>query len=347
MKMESGWAYPWDADPSARTRPPVCLVPESPYTSLRPDLIAAPLPVAPEDRGARRATCCYTPEVASCLGSGEADRWTLASRSSTTATPAWTSTRPPSGPAVAGSVPRCRRGRGPALPDHHRRPAPTRRLAGGRGGHDVAMESTGVYWKPVFNLLEGRFEVILVNAQHIKKVPGRKTDVKDAEWIAQLLQHGLLSASFVPPPPIRELRDLTRQRTQLVRERAGGVNRHPEGAGGRQHQAGQRGQRRAGGLGPGHDRGLESAGRRPGGAGRAGPQAAAPEDPRAEARRCDGRATDHHRFLLRMLLEQVEHLEGLIARPERPDRGGDGRPFAAAAAAAGDDPRGRAPRRPR
>src|SRR5262249_60703412 len=73
----------------------------------------------------------------------------------------------------------------------------------------VALESTGVYWKPIFNLLEDRFAVILVNAQHIKQVPGRKTDVKDAEWIAQLLQYGLLSASFIPEPPIRELPDLT------------------------------------------------------------------------------------------------------------------------------------------
>src|SRR3954467_10281667 len=80
----------------------------------------------------------------------------------------------------------------------------------------LAMESTGVYWKPVFNLLEGRFAVILVNAQHIKQVPGRKTDVKDCQWIAQLLQHGLLRPSFIPPRPIRELRDLTRQRTQLI-----------------------------------------------------------------------------------------------------------------------------------
>ncbi len=69
----------------------------------------------------------------------------------------------------------------------------------------VAMESTGVYWKPVFHLLEDRFEILLVNAQHIKQVPGRKTDVKDCEWIAQLLQHGLLRPSFIPPQPIREL----------------------------------------------------------------------------------------------------------------------------------------------
>src|SRR3954467_8422998 len=77
----------------------------------------------------------------------------------------------------------------------------------GHGVTHVAMEATGVYWKPVFNILEGRFEVTLVNAEHIKQVPGRKTDVKDCQWIAQLLQHGLLRASFVPPLPIRELRD--------------------------------------------------------------------------------------------------------------------------------------------
>jgi transposase len=80
------------------------------------------------------------------------------------------------------------------------------------------MESTGVYWKPVWNLLEGQFEVLLVNAQHIKAVPGRKTDQKDSEWIADLLQHGLLRASFVPPTPIRELRDLTRYRASLAQE---------------------------------------------------------------------------------------------------------------------------------
>jgi transposase len=89
----------------------------------------------------------------------------------------------------------------------------------------VAMESTGVFWKPIYNLLEGSFEVILVNARHIKQVPGRKTDVKDCEWIAQLLQCGLLRASFVPPKPIRELRDLTRHRATLTQQRAAVINR--------------------------------------------------------------------------------------------------------------------------
>src|SRR5687767_3283553 len=89
----------------------------------------------------------------------------------------------------------------------------------------VAMESNGVYWKAPFNLLEGQFQVLLAKAQHINAVPGRKTDVKDAEWIADLLRHGLLRASFVPDRPQRELRELTRYRTALVRERASEVNR--------------------------------------------------------------------------------------------------------------------------
>src|SRR5439155_22236143 len=89
----------------------------------------------------------------------------------------------------------------------------------------VAMESTGSFWKPIFNILEGHMEVLVVNAQHLKAVPGRKTDVKDAEWIADLLQHGLLRPSFVAPAPQRALRELTRYRTGLVEERAAEVNR--------------------------------------------------------------------------------------------------------------------------
>ncbi len=94
-----------------------------------------------------------------------------------------------------------------------------------QGCTHVAMEATGVYWRPVYNLLEGELEVLVVNARHIKTVPGRKTDVKDAEWIADLLQHGLLSPSFIPSAPQRELRELTRYRTSLVEERAREVNR--------------------------------------------------------------------------------------------------------------------------
>ena len=89
----------------------------------------------------------------------------------------------------------------------------------------VAIESTGDYWKPVFNLLEGTCEVILVNAQHVKAVPGRKTDGKDAAWLAELLQHGLLRASFIPPVAQRELRDLTRDRSTFIQERVTLINR--------------------------------------------------------------------------------------------------------------------------
>lgn len=94
-----------------------------------------------------------------------------------------------------------------------------------KGCTHVAMESTGEYWRPVFNILEGNLEVILVNARHIKAVPGRKTDIKDAQWIAELLQHGLLRASFIPPVEQRDLRDLTRHRSNFVRERVNLVNR--------------------------------------------------------------------------------------------------------------------------
>ena len=107
----------------------------------------------------------------------------------------------------------------------------TRELVGLRewllseGCTHLAMESTGVYWKPVYAILEGALEIVVANAQHVKKVPGRKTDVKDAEWLADLLCHGLLRPSFVPPKPIRELRDLTRYRRKLVESQSAERNR--------------------------------------------------------------------------------------------------------------------------
>ncbi len=94
------------------------------------------------------------------------------------------------------------------------------------GVTQIAMESTGVYWRPVFNILEDEERTVtLVNAQHLKAVPGHKTDVKDSEWLADLLRHGLVKASFIPPAPIRELRELTRARKTLVQQRADAVNR--------------------------------------------------------------------------------------------------------------------------
>jgi transposase len=97
-----------------------------------------------------------------------------------------------------------------------------------RGVTAVAMEATGSYWKPIWNLFEDRFELLLANAAHLKAVPGRKTDVRDAEWIAELFRHGLLRASFIPPRAereLRELRELVRYRTSLIRERASEINR--------------------------------------------------------------------------------------------------------------------------
>src|SRR5215468_9482597 len=89
----------------------------------------------------------------------------------------------------------------------------------------VAMESTGVYWKPIWQVLEGQFTLVLANARHIRNIPGRKSDVNDATWIADLLAHGLIRGSFVPPAPVQDLRALTRTRKQLVRERASHVQR--------------------------------------------------------------------------------------------------------------------------
>jgi len=177
----------------------------------------------------------------------------------------------------------------------------------------VAMESTGVYWKPVYHLLEDRFALLLVNAQHIKKVPGRKTDVKDAEWIAQLLQYGLLASSFVPPPPIRELRDLTRQRTQLTRDRATVVNRIEKVLEDANIKLASVASDPLGVSGRAMLRAMI--------AGEESPDALA-ELARARLRSkipqlkqaMHGRVTDHHRFLLRTLLNQIDSLEAMVAQ---------------------------------
>ena len=181
------------------------------------------------------------------------------------------------------------------------------------GATHVAMESTGVYWKPVFNLLEGRFAVLLVNAQHIKQVPGRKTDVKDCEWIAQLLQHGLLRASFIPPAADRELRDLTRQRAQLVRERAAVANRIQKVLEDANIKLAAWPRDVLGVSGPGHAASAHRRRGRPGAAGRPGPRRLRGKIPQLR-QALRGRVTDHHRFLLRLLLDHLDHLEGLIAR---------------------------------
>lgn len=183
------------------------------------------------------------------------------------------------------------------------------------GIRHVAMESTGVYWKPIYNILEGRFELRLVNAGRLKQVPGRKTDVKDAEWIAQLLQHGLLSPSFIPPPAIRELRELTRQRTELVRDQAAVANRIQKVLEDANIKLGDVASDVLGVSGRAMIRaiidGQEDPGRLADLAKRR-LRGKIPELKRALA----GRVTEHHRFLLRALMDQIESLEGLIARFE-------------------------------
>jgi transposase len=180
-----------------------------------------------------------------------------------------------------------------------------------RGVRQVAMESTGVYWKPVFHILEDWFEVMLVNAQHIKRVPGRKTDLKDAEWIAQLLQHGLLSPSFIPPPPVRELRDLTRQRTQLVRERATVANRVQKVLEDANIKLASVASDPLGVSGRAMIRAMIAGRDDPGELAELARKRLRGKIP--ELRQAlHGRVTDHHRFLLRALMDQVGHLEGLI-----------------------------------
>lgn len=181
------------------------------------------------------------------------------------------------------------------------------------GVTQVAMESTGVYGRPIWNILETRFQMLLVNARHIKQVPGRKTDVKDSEWIAELLQHGLLRGSFIPSAPQRELRELTRQRTQLMRQKATVSNRIQKVL---------------------EDANIKLASVATdvlGLSGRLMLEAiiAGQNDPVALADLAQrklraklpalkvallGRVTEHHRFLLRLLLDEVTQLDGWIAR---------------------------------
>ena len=177
----------------------------------------------------------------------------------------------------------------------------------------VAMEATGVYWKPVWNLLEGRFGLMLVNPRDIKQVPGRKTDVKDAQWIAELLRHGLLPASFVPPAAVRRQRDLTRRRAELVARKADLANRvqkvleecNIKLASVASDVLGASGRAMIAALVAGRDDPVELAGLARGRL----------REKRDRLRLAlQGRVEEHHRFELGMLMEQVEHLDGQIGR---------------------------------
>jgi transposase len=181
------------------------------------------------------------------------------------------------------------------------------------GVRHAAMESTGVYWKPIWHILEGQFELMLVNAHHMRQVPGRKTDVKDAEWIAQLLQHGLLSPSFIPPTPIRELRDLTRQRAQLIAEKASVANRIHKTLEGANIKLSSVATDILGVSGRAMIARLIQ--------GETDPDRLA-EEARGSLKKkviplrsaLQGRVTDHHRFLLQALMDQLRQLEDLIER---------------------------------
>lgn len=181
----------------------------------------------------------------------------------------------------------------------------------GQGITTAAMESTGVYWKPVWNLLEGRFKLILANAQHVKAIPGCKTDVKDCRWLAELLEYGLVPASLVPPRPQRDLRDLTRQRTTLNEDRARVVNRLQKTL---------------------EDANIKLASVATDITGKSGraildalvdsklsiDQMVELVHKRMEAKKpalrqaLQGNVTAHHRFMLRQALDQIDHLDGQI-----------------------------------
>jgi transposase len=219
----------------------------------------------------------------------------------------------------AGNVIACARiAAGPRVTyDHHTVPTTTRGLfelaewLAAHGCTHVAMEATGVYWKPVWHVLEERFTLILANAMHIRNVPGRKSDMNDATWIADLLAHGLIRSSFVPPAPIQELRDLTRSRRQLVHEIARHVLRIQKTL--------EDANLKMSDIGGVSGRAILTA------------LIAGETDPnrlvdltrgRLKAPRADlldalhGRVTDHHRFMLQLHLRQIDALEEAVAAIE-------------------------------
>jgi transposase len=184
-----------------------------------------------------------------------------------------------------------------------------------QGVSHVAMESTGVYWKPVYFLLAGRFELVLANALQLKRVPGRKTDVQDCAWIAKLLAHGLIAPSFVPPEPQRDLRELTRQRVKLVGQKATVSNRIQKVLEDANLKLGSVVADVLGKSGRAMLRALI--------AGQTDPAALAElalgrlrqQIPRLRPA-LTGRVTEHHRFLLQLLLDEVEMVEQLLGRLE-------------------------------
>jgi transposase len=179
------------------------------------------------------------------------------------------------------------------------------------GATHLAMESTGVYWKPIWNLFEGIFEMLLVNAEHIKQVPGRKTDVKDSQWIAELLQHGLLKPSFVPDKPIRQLRDLTRQRVQLIRQKVQVANRIQKTLEDCNIKLSSVASDVLGASGRDMLKAIIKGENDPITLANLARQRLRKKIPQLQEALC-GEIEDHHRFLLALLMEQVEFLEAQI-----------------------------------
>jgi transposase len=177
----------------------------------------------------------------------------------------------------------------------------------------VAMESTGVLWKPVFNILEGSFELLLVNPQHIKKVPGRKTDVSDSQWIAQLLACGLLTGSFVPPKGQRELRDLTRHRAQLVSESTRVANRIHKTLEDANIKLGAVASDVLGVSGRAMLQALVEGEQSPGEMAELAQGRLKAKIPQLKLA-LQGHVTEHHRFMLQSLLEHLHHLEQQISQ---------------------------------
>jgi transposase len=184
-----------------------------------------------------------------------------------------------------------------------------------QGVTHVAMESTGVYWKPVYFLLEGRFALLLANAQQLKRVPGRKTDVADCAWIAQLLEHGLIAPSFVPPAPQRDLRELTRQRVQLVRQKAAVANRIQKVLEDANLKLGSVASDVLGKSGRAMLRAIAAGVTEPAALAELALGRLRQQRPRLVPA-LTGRVTEHHRFLLRLLLDEVAMVEGLLGRLE-------------------------------
>jgi transposase len=237
----------------------------------------------------------------------------------------------------AGSVTACARiASGPEVTYEHRTvPTTTRGLLQleewltGHGVTHVAMEATGVYWKPIWHVLEEHFTLILANAMHIRNVPGRKSDVNDATWIADLLAHGLIRSSVVPPAPIQELRDLTRTRRQLVHEIARHVLRIQKTLEDANLKLTQVMSDIVGTSGRAILKALSAGETDPG-------RLADLTRGRLKATRADlldalhGRVTAHHRFMIKLHLDQIDALEGAVAAIEA--RIGDALgPFRAAA----------------